>query len=151
MLAVIQPDIPGRPHLSLPFTRDELARIEKRVQDEYLVKLGISGSPTSMEKVLSHLPDASVVHFACHGTQDHTRPLESALLLADGGLKISTIMKSPLPNARLAFLSACETAKGDDNVPDEAIHIAATMLFAGFQGVVGTMWCVFCFFLEDIR
>ncbi|KAJ7226876.1 hypothetical protein GGX14DRAFT_348119 [Mycena pura] len=32
------------------------------------------------------------------------------------------------------------TAKGDEKVPDEAIHLAATMLFTGFRGVVGTMW-----------
>ncbi|KAJ7603472.1 hypothetical protein DFH06DRAFT_1022192 [Mycena polygramma] len=42
----------------------------------------------------------------------------------------------------LAFLSACETAKGDETVPDEAMHrdLAATLLFAGFHGVVATMW-----------
>ena len=43
----------------------------------------------------------------------------------------------------LAFLSACETAKGDSKTPDEAIHLAATLLFqlfAGFRGVVATMW-----------
>jgi CHAT domain-containing protein len=40
----------------------------------------------------------------------------------------------------LAFLSACETAKGDKTIPDEAMHLAATLLFAGFRGVVATMW-----------
>ncbi|KAF7358015.1 CHAT domain-containing protein [Mycena venus] len=40
----------------------------------------------------------------------------------------------------LAFLSACETAKGDKSVPDEALHLAATLLFTGFRGVVATMW-----------
>lgn len=49
-------------------------------------------------------------------------------------------MKTPMPNAELAFLCACETAKGDSNVPDEALHVAATMIFAGFRGAVGTMW-----------
>ncbi|KAJ7090527.1 hypothetical protein C8R44DRAFT_648274 [Mycena epipterygia] len=29
---------------------------------------------------------------------------------------------------------------GNEKVPDEAIHLAGTMLFAGFRGVVGTMW-----------
>jgi CHAT domain-containing protein len=40
----------------------------------------------------------------------------------------------------LAFLSACETAKVHKNVPDEAMHLAATLLFAGFRGVIATMW-----------
>jgi CHAT domain-containing protein len=41
---------------------------------------------------------------------------------------------------KLAFLSACETAKGDATTPDEAMHLAASLLFAEFGGVVATMW-----------
>jgi CHAT domain-containing protein len=49
-------------------------------------------------------------------------------------------MKLDLKHAQLAFLSACETAKGDREQPDQAIHLAATMLFVGFKSVIGTMW-----------
>ena len=49
-------------------------------------------------------------------------------------------MKQPMPNASLAFLSACETAMGADELSDEAMHLAASLLFAGFRGVVATMW-----------
>jgi CHAT domain-containing protein len=38
------------------------------------------------------------------------------------------------------YLSACETAKGDAEQPDQVVHLAATMLFAGFKNVVATMW-----------
>ena len=31
---------------------------------------------------------------------------------------------------------------GDEGLSDEAIHIAAGMLFAGYGGVVGTMWSI---------
>jgi CHAT domain-containing protein len=31
---------------------------------------------------------------------------------------------------------------GDENLPDEIIHFAATMLFAGFRGAVATMWSI---------
>ena len=51
-------------------------------------------------------------------------------------------MQQPLHNASLAVLSACMTAMGDENLPDEVIHLAATLLFAGFPGVVATMWYV---------
>ncbi|KIM78748.1 hypothetical protein PILCRDRAFT_10966 [Piloderma croceum F 1598] len=47
-----------------------------------------------------------------------------------------------MPNASLAFLSACETAMGNENLPDEAIHLGATLLYAGFQGVVATLWSI---------
>ena len=63
-------------------------------------------------------------------------------LLGNGNLKVSKIIQKRNTNASLAFLSACETAKGDKGSPDEAMHLAATMLFAGFCGVVGTMWSV---------
>ena len=94
----------------------------------------------SVKEVISHLPEVSIAHFACHGEQNIQNPLESALLLQDGPLKISHIMQKPMPNASLAFLSACETAMGDENLPDEVIHLGATLLFAGFGGVVATMW-----------
>jgi len=48
--------------------------------------------------------------------------------------------KQDMPNASLAFLSACQTAMGDENLPDKAFHLAAALLFAGFRGTVATMW-----------
>ncbi|KAJ7024631.1 CHAT domain-containing protein, partial [Mycena alexandri] len=142
MLAVIQPEMPGDRCFDLPFTLEELCMIEQHVPRTRLTRLGTKEEPTSVGRVLSFLPDASFVHFACHGSQDLENPLESALLLGDGDLKVSKIMQNPSQNASLALLSACQTAMGDKEVPDEAIHLAATMLFAGFRGVVGTMWSV---------
>ena len=95
-----------------------------------------------MKDVISHLPEATIAHFACHGEQNIQHPLESALLLQDGLLKVSHIMQKPMPNTSLAFLSACETAMGDENLPDEVIHLGVTLLFAGFGGVIATMWYV---------
>ena len=106
----------------------------------FIKLVGSVKSPTTMNGVLSLLPHVSFAHFACHGTQNLFKPLESGLHLSDGELKIAQIMQHPLPRASLAFLSACETAKGAEDDPDEALHIAATMLYTGFRGVVGTMW-----------
>ena len=139
MLVAIQPVTQG--HTPLPQTREEMRQIERHVPASSLVKLGGDGSPSSgVETVLSHLSGASISHLACHGIQNLDSPLESAVLLDDGPLKISRIMTQPLPNASLIFLSACQTAMGDANLPDEAFHLAATMLFSGFRGVVATMW-----------
>jgi CHAT domain-containing protein len=141
MVAVTQPDVPGQ--RQLPFTIEEVRKIEKRVP--HLVKLGTSESPASVANVLHHLSDTSIAHFACHGIQHPTSPIKSALLLSGERMTISALMKHSMPYASLAFLSACETAKGDETVPDDALHLAATMLFTGFRGVVGTMWFVFKF------
>ncbi|THH13179.1 hypothetical protein EW146_g7014 [Bondarzewia mesenterica] len=132
---------PGR--FSLPCVGDELKMIEKHVPSDFLVKLGIPEAPSLVRDVLSHIPSASIVHFACHGTQNAQNPLESSLRMEDGPLKVSHIMKQSMPNALLAVLSACQTAMGDDKVPDEAMHLAATLLFAGFRGTVATMWNIY--------
>jgi CHAT domain-containing protein len=134
MMAVIQPDTPGQ--RLLPNTLNELRNIEAHVPSEDLIRL-VRGS---VEEVVSHLPKASIAHFACHGQQNTQNPFDSALLLQDGQLKISQIMQQSMPNATLAFLSACETAMGHENLPDESIHLGAALLFAGFRGVVATMW-----------
>jgi CHAT domain-containing protein len=80
-----------------------------------------------------------ILHLACHGIQDPD-PLKSAFVLQDGRFTIEDIMQLDMPHAVLAFLSACKTAKGDRNAPDQAVHLAASMLFCGFRSVIGTMW-----------
>ncbi|KAJ6556003.1 CHAT domain-containing protein [Mycena capillaripes] len=144
MTAVIEPKAP---HCSpLPGARKELKKVVERVPNEWVTPL----VSTEVGTALVHLRESSIVHFACHGVQDLEQPLNSGLILTDGRLKVSAIMRTPervnasgLKNSMsLAFLSACETAKGDKRVPDEAMHLAATLLFAGFRGVVATMWAM---------
>jgi CHAT domain-containing protein len=133
MLVVIQP-------AALEYASDELHKIEQYVSRKYLVRMGIPEVAATVDDVARHLLGASIAHFACHGSQNRMNPLDSALVLEDGPLPISRIMKTSMPNASLAFLCACETAMGDANVPDEAMHLAGTMLYAGFRGAVATMW-----------
>ncbi|KAF8891114.1 CHAT domain-containing protein [Gymnopilus junonius] len=71
-----------------------------------------------------------------------TNPLESGIHLYDGPLKLSEIMKKNLANADLAFMSACQTSTGDENLPEEVVHLAAGMLAAGYRSVVATMWSI---------
>lgn len=138
-MAVIQPHTPGQS--SLLHTEYELQKIEKHVPSSNLTRLGAPNAPATVEEVINHLRSSHVVHFACHGKQDASNPLNSSLILHDGKrLDMTQIMAQPLPNASLAFLSACKTAMGSDSLPDEAMHFAASLLFAGFRGVVGTMW-----------
>ncbi|KDR68260.1 hypothetical protein GALMADRAFT_78835 [Galerina marginata CBS 339.88] len=124
----------------LPSTRKELEKIEQHVSEDLLVKLGIPGQSASVEAVASRLSDVAIVHFSCHGTQDRSNPLDSGLKLEDGYLRVSRIMKEKIQNGALAFLCACETAMGDDKLPDEAMSLGASLLFSGFRRVVATMW-----------
>ncbi|KAF8132587.1 CHAT domain-containing protein [Boletus edulis] len=103
----------------------------------------VESSVGTVEEVLGLMKDADWVHFACHGVQDAAKPTHSGLCLAnERRLKISDIIGLSRSRGGLAFLSACQTAMGDEGLTDEAIHIAAGMLFAGYGGVIGTMWSI---------
>jgi CHAT domain-containing protein len=110
------------------------------------IRAGASGSSDadslSRSEVLAKLETANMVHLACHGIQHPTEPHKSRFCLSTGDLSVSELMGMDLKHAFLAFLSACETAKGNPKHADESVHLAATMLFAGFKSVVATMWYV---------
>jgi CHAT domain-containing protein len=93
-----------------------------------------------IKTITDALQNANLVHLACHGTQNAKDALSSGFHLFDGTLTVSHLMNLDLKNAFFAFLSACETAKGDEMQPDQTVHLAAAMLFVGFRSVVATMW-----------
>jgi CHAT domain-containing protein len=97
-------------------------------------------STSSVESTLRELPNAHIFHLACHGIQHPNDPLQSHFALHDGSLSISALTKLDLKNAVFALLSACETAQGDKNQPDQAVHLAASLLFCGFRSVIATLW-----------
>jgi CHAT domain-containing protein len=107
-------------------------------------KLGPSvdtiGSAATVAQVTDRVRSTHFVHLACHGIQHPTEALESGFYLSDGMLTVSKLMTLDLDRAWFAYLSACETAKGDASQPDQVVHLAAAMLFAGFKSVVATMW-----------
>ena len=54
-------------------------------------------------------------------------------MLYNGRLTINTLMSKSFPNAELAILSACQTAAGDEQLSDEAVHLVAWMLNIGYK------------------
>jgi CHAT domain-containing protein len=98
------------------------------------------GASASIRDVVDGLASADIVHLACHGVQDLRNPLQSGFCLRDGKLTVAQLMDAKLDRAFLAFLSACETAKGDAEQPDQTVHLAAAMLYCGFRSVIATLW-----------
>ena len=97
----------------------------------------------SIKHVLKEMTKCNWIHLACHGIQDLNTPTKSAFILADGNLELEEIIKHPLPHAQFAFLSACQTAAGDVKLADEAVHLAAGMMLAGYRSVIATMWSMY--------
>jgi CHAT domain-containing protein len=134
VLVVSQPETPGQS--SIPGTELEAAVIQSIFPQTTKV---LNRDEGTISAVLEGMETHSWVHLACHGIQDS---LNSAFLLEDGKLKLSTLMAQSLPHAEIAFLSACQTASGDEQLPEEAVHLAAGMLNVGYKSVIGTMWSI---------
>jgi CHAT domain-containing protein len=103
-------------------------------------RTSISGDAATRAGALKALEDNTWVHLACHGKQDPAQPYHSHFVMRDEHLTLLDIMERDIPRAEFAFLSACHTAVGDKETPDEVIHLAAGLQFAGFKSVVGTLW-----------
>ncbi|KAF7358269.1 hypothetical protein MVEN_00876000 [Mycena venus] len=139
LLAVSQPSANGQRYI--PGTQEEIKSIKQHAKDKISV-LQWDGNMATIANVQEGMKYSRWVHFACHGVQS-TSPTESALLLAGSSrLTLSNIIELSLPNADLAFLSACQTATGSKQLQDESVHLAAGMLLAGYRGVIGTMWSI---------
>jgi len=102
----------------------------------------LEGSQSNISRVSEELGKNNWVHFACHGVPKEKKPFESAFALLDGPFTIQRIMGFKLENPEFAYLSACHTTVGYKDGPDEVIHLASAMQFAGFRSVIGTMWAV---------
>ncbi|KAG9309634.1 hypothetical protein JVU11DRAFT_10298 [Chiua virens] len=139
MLAVPQPNTDG--DLPLNGVKVEMGFMRELTSSSPF--MNFQEADGTVEDVLAKMKVSDWVHFCCHGTQDHTNPLDSGLLLADRTrLKLSDVVQLARPRGGLAFLSACQTAMGDEKLSDEAIHLAAGMLLAGYSGVIATMWSI---------
>ncbi|KZV61082.1 hypothetical protein PENSPDRAFT_314628 [Peniophora sp. CONT] len=140
VLVVTQPATPNQS--SLPGTIDESRRLQ-RILDESLIPCkALDDKEATVDAVRSAMNQHSWVHLACHGSQHTADATQSAFHLYDGRLSLSDLMQTTADDAELAFLSACQTATGDEKNPEESVHLAAGMLAVGFKGVVATMWSI---------
>ncbi|KAI0027300.1 CHAT domain-containing protein, partial [Vararia minispora EC-137] len=137
VLVVSQPQTPGQ--APLPHTNQEAACVCRHFPS---TATPLDDTSATVETVFNAMAQHEWVHLACHGTQDPQSPTGSAFFLHDGRLELSRIMGMTHAEAELAVLSACQTAKGSDDLPEEAVHLAAGMLAAGYKSVVATMWSI---------
>ncbi|KAL5478975.1 hypothetical protein ACEPAI_2263 [Sanghuangporus weigelae] len=128
MLFIADTDLP-----SAKKERDTIRRI-RRIDKQLL------DDQATPEVVLRRLRRVQWVHFVCHGLLDE-EPFNSSLKLPGGKLTLLDIARANLPNAELAFLSACHTAEQHPKAAmDEVLHLSSAMQFCGFRSVIGTMW-----------
>ncbi|KAI9460731.1 CHAT domain-containing protein [Russula earlei] len=132
ILLVAQPD------QSLLSAIPEISAI-KRLDTKVTALVSNKATPSG---VLESLQDHQFSHFACHGKLEDGKPFEASFQLHNGKrLTLLDLIRSQLPSAEFAFLSACHTAElTEGSIADEALHLTAAMQHCGFRSVVGTMW-----------
>lgn len=82
------------------------------------------------------------MHAALHATVA-VNPLFSALLFADDQrLALATLLDAPPVTARLALLSACETATAPQMSADQALTLGTALRERGVHGVLSSTWSV---------
>jgi CHAT domain-containing protein len=86
------------------------------------------------------MADASVLHVATHAVWNPANPLASAIVLRGSRLLRLAEIRGLDLRARLAVLSACNTALVGDRVPDEVMGFPATLMQLGVAGVIATGW-----------
>ena len=141
LLLVAHFDVPS-PDVPLTEVCEDV-KVVQALNTRLPVKSFISESATSTS-VLGGLRDHQFVHFVCHGTLETKKPFDAGFeLYANERLTLLDIVRSHLPAAEFAFLSACHTAElTDGSSADEGLHLAAAVQYCGFRSVVGTMWAM---------
>ncbi|KAH9161527.1 CHAT domain-containing protein [Lactarius sanguifluus] len=134
LLLVAQPDP------SLPTVRGEI-QVVQLLDTDVTSFISEAATPAAVIDGLHH---HQFIHFACHGTLEADKPFEAGFeLYGDKRLTLLDIVRSNLPTAEFAFLSACHTAEvTEGSVIDEGLHLAAAVQYCGFRSVVGTMWAM---------
>ena len=141
LLMISQAKTPGL--ADIPFAKEEVEKIQAQLATRGIISSVLDNQHGTVDRVLQSIESLSCVHLACHAFQHMTNPLKSAICLHDGRLELADIIKKKIPHADFAFMSACQTSKGDEKLTEDAVHLAAGMLAAGYRSVVGTMWSIF--------
>ncbi|WP_103062922.1 CHAT domain-containing protein [Actinomyces qiguomingii] len=84
----------------------------------------------------AELPKCTLLHVSAHGRLDPDDTFEAGIELADGRFTLRDLAASRTATGRLAVLLTCESASGDFEAPDEALHAAGAAQQAGFAEVV---------------
>jgi CHAT domain-containing protein len=106
----------------------------------------VTGEDFTHDRAREALTKYDVVHFATHGDVDSNAPLFSAVLTSPGEHGSSRLWLYEIQalklQAGLVVLSACQTGKGRVRGGDEVAGFTRTLLLAGADTVVASLWDV---------
>lgn len=137
-------EVPGGRPLIVASTDDDLPGAEEAARaagGSLRASRAFIGPAATRRAVLPALARVTWAHFGCHATSDPAEPSGGLLHLPSGEqLTVREICRTRPAAARLAFLTACGTARTAERLANEAIHLSSAFLIAGFREAVGTLW-----------
>ncbi|KAI0248477.1 CHAT domain-containing protein [Lactifluus subvellereus] len=140
------PDLPlllviAPPDKSLPGVTEEIGVIKQVLGSSICNSILEEATSENAAETLRHHRFA---HFACHGVLEAGKPFDASFMLqGHDRFTLLDIVRSQLPAAEFALLSACHIAElTDGSIADEALHLTAAVQYCGFRSVVGTMWAM---------
>ncbi|MEU1513805.1 CHAT domain-containing protein [Streptomyces sp. NPDC005811] len=135
---------PGEQDRLLRHADDEARRVLAHLPGAEL----LPGDGATPQAVLAALRTSRWLHFIGHAEQVPSAEGGALLRCRDtgdgreGAVTAAEIADLGAAEADLAYLSACETAIGDIDLPDEAAHLAGALQMAGFRHVIAAQWAV---------
>ncbi len=140
----------GQLHLArLPFSRREADAMSAVIPAEK-IRIALDFQASRKLAVSGELAHYRVVHFATHALVNDKHPDLSGLVLSlvdergqpqQGFLDLQDIYNMDL-GANLVVLSACDTALGKEMDGEGMIGLTRGFMYAGAQGVIGSLWKV---------
>jgi CHAT domain-containing protein len=125
---------------STPYAMQEATNIRQLVNSKDLeMKSGRAASRSIFNQ--PELVHFGLIHIASHAVVDLEHPENTGVELADGRLTAQRILSVSL-NARLATLSACETASGKPVAGEGLMGLTRSFLYAGAHMVLAALWQV---------
>ena len=141
------PQLMGEIWQPLPEAEKQLAQLKQLYRSPACVAL--TGPDARESTFKNRAGDFDIIHLATHGVLNDHAPLYSYLLMSqenlaadeDGLLEAWELMQMKL-HARLAVLSACETARGKISEGEGVIGLSWALLAAGCSSEVVSQWKV---------
>src|SRR5260221_4229064 len=125
----------------MPRAWDEISLI-RRLNTTVTTLVSKKATPSA---VVESLQDHRFAHFSCHGILETGKPFAASFKLYQGErLTLLDIIRSRLPSAEFAFLSACHTAElTEECIADEASMRDYTFL-SRYNILVSGVWLGRC-------
>ena len=134
--------------MELGGTQKELEMVNQEFEKPLIIQqTALSETILKRMSEKNELADASILHFALHGLSGIGNSANDNSLVVtepddgkeDGLLQFKEIYALNL-SARLACLSACETAVGFPNDDGSSLSMVTAFFVAGANSVIGTNW-----------